>query len=52
MPATKKSQPAKSKKTPEADTSAEDAPIAARPALRADTSGQGRTLDALGNPRD
>jgi hypothetical protein len=29
----------------------DNAPIAARPALRSDTTGQGRTLDALGNER-
>lgn len=55
--ATKKSTAKKSTST-KAKTSAPETPtedpdsivIVARPARRADTSGEGRTLDALGNP--
>ncbi len=51
MPAAKKSTAStKSASKAKKDSSApEDVVIAARPARRADLTGEGRTLDALGN---
>ncbi len=53
MPTAKKtaSKPKAAPKKAAPSDSPESHTIAARPALRSDPSGQGRTLDALGNPR-
>jgi hypothetical protein len=51
MAATKKTASNTKQPQSEPEISAEDAPISARPARRADLTGQGRQLDALGNER-